>query len=168
MPTSDPVQILLAHNHWATRNVLDACATLTDDQLDRPFDMGLKTIRATMTHVLGAMRGWGDLLAQRDQRERLESGGPLTTVGMLELLDEIAADILASTENKPLDEELSAERGGKTYTFTRAAVITHVTTHGMHHRAQAVNMLRHLGVDPVPPSSVIEWVFAVDTPDALA
>jgi uncharacterized damage-inducible protein DinB len=164
MPSSDPVQILLAHNHWATRNVLDACAKLTDAQLDREFEMGLKTLRATMTHVLGAMRGWGDLLAQRDQpRQRLEAQGPFTPVQLLELLDEIGADILASIENKPLDEQLSGERAGKTYTFTRGAVITHVTTHAMHHRAQAINMLRHLGVDPLPPSSVMEWVFMVDT-----
>jgi len=163
MPSSDPVQILLAHNHWATRSVLDACAKLSDDQLDREFDMGLKTIRATMTHVLGAMRGWGDLLAQRDQRDRLEADDARSPVHLLELLDEIGADILASIENKPLNEMLSGERGGKTYSFTRGAVLTHVTTHGMHHRAQALNMLRHLGVDPVPPSSVMEWVFMVDT-----
>ncbi len=163
MPASDPVQILLAHNHWATRNILDACAKLPGEQLDREFDMGLKTLRATMTHVLGAMRGWGDLLAQRDQqRGRLEAEGPHSPVQLLELLDQIGADILASIEGKPLDELLSGERGGKTYTFTRGAVITHVTTHGMHHRAQAINMLKHLGIDPVPPSSVMEWVFMVD------
>ncbi len=162
MPASDPVQILLAHNHWATRNILDACAKLSDDQLDREFDMGLKTVRATMTHVLGAMRGWGDLLAQRAQSERLESSGPMTPVQLLELLDQIGADILASIENKPLDEQLSGERAGKSYTFTRGAILTHVTTHAVHHRAQAINMLRHLGVDPLPPSSVMEWVFMVD------
>jgi uncharacterized damage-inducible protein DinB len=27
----------------------------------------------------------------------------------------------------------------------------------MHHRAQCLNMLRHLGVTPLPPSSVTEW-----------
>lgn len=162
MPTSDPVQILLAHNHWATRNILDACAKLSDQQLDRPFEMGLGSLRATLTHVLSAMRGWGDLLAQRPQRDRLEAQGPMTPVQMLETLDELGADILASTENKPLDEELSGERGGKTYTFTRGAVLTHLTTHAMHHRAQALNMLRHLGVDPLPPSSVLEWIFMVD------
>lgn len=162
MPSSDPIHILLAHNHWATRNVLDACAKLTDEQLDREFEMGLNTVRATMTHVLGAMRGWGDLLAQREQRDRLESQGPMTPVQMLESLDELGADILASIDSKPLDEQLSGERGGKTYTFTRGAVLTHVTTHGMHHRAQVINMLRHLGVEPVPPSSVMEWVFMVD------
>jgi len=39
-------------------------------------------------------------------------------------------------------------------------VITHVTTHGMHHRAQCLNMLRHVGVNPLPQSSVLQWMLA--------
>jgi uncharacterized damage-inducible protein DinB len=38
-----------------------------------------------------------------------------------------------------------------------------VTTHAMHHRAQCLNMLRHLGVTPLPPSSVAEWTWLADT-----
>ena len=48
------------------------------------------------------------------------------------------------------------------FTFARGAVITHVTTHGMHHRAQCLNMLRQLGVEQLPPSAVVEWVFMAD------
>jgi uncharacterized damage-inducible protein DinB len=48
-------------------------------------------------------------------------------------------------------------RDGRTVHMTRGAVLTHVTTHGMHHRAQCLNMLRHLGLSPLPPSSVTEW-----------
>ncbi len=57
-----------------------------------------------------------------------------------------------------MDEPFTRERGGKNYTFTRAEVVTHITTHGVHHRAQAINMLRRLGVEKMPPSSVMEWV----------
>jgi uncharacterized damage-inducible protein DinB len=42
------------------------------------------------------------------------------------------------------------------------AILTHATTHGMHHRAQCLNMLRHLGVTPLPQSSVIEWTWTAD------
>ena len=50
-------------------------------------------------------------------------------------------------------------RDGRTADFTRGAILTHVTTHAMHHRAQCLNMLRHLGVTPLPPSSVTEWTW---------
>jgi uncharacterized damage-inducible protein DinB len=47
--------------------------------------------------------------------------------------------------------------------MTRGAVLAHVTTHGTHHRAQCLNMLRRLGVNPLPPSSVAEWTWMGDT-----
>ena len=43
--------------------------------------------------------------------------------------------------------------------MTRGATIVHVTTHGTHHRAQCLNILRQLGVTPLPPSSVAEWTW---------
>lgn len=162
MPASDPVLILLAHDHWATRNLLDACAKLPDAALDKPFDIGLGSLRATMTHIVGVLGRWGDLLAGRETRERLENTGPHSVVHLLELLDQFAADILDTAESHPVGEIVSGVRAGKPYAFSRGAVLTHVTTHAVHHRAQALNMLRHLGVRPLPPSSVMEWVDAVD------
>ena len=46
---------------------------------------------------------------------------------------------------------------GSTIQFTRAAAMVHVTTHGMHHRAQALNMLRHLGVKQDQDFDPVEW-----------
>ena len=45
----------------------------------------------------------------------------------------------------------------------RGGVLTHVMTHGMHHRAQCLNMFRQLGVKG-PPSAVVEWMLMVDNP----
>jgi uncharacterized damage-inducible protein DinB len=164
MPTSDPVEILLTQNRWATRNLLEACSTLTAEQFHQAFDMGPGSLHDTMLHILGAMRGWGDLLGGREQRERLEAQEPRTPDDMLVLLDELADDIEASARAHPLDELVTGERGGRTFTFTRGGVLTHVTTHGMHHRAQCLNMLRQLGVDTMPPSAVVEWILMADSP----
>jgi uncharacterized damage-inducible protein DinB len=65
MPTSDPLDILLAHDRWATRNILDACSKLSDEQFHQRFEMGPGSLHDTITHVLAAMRLWGDLLASR-------------------------------------------------------------------------------------------------------
>ena len=40
MATSDPIEILLAHNQWATRQILEACAKLTPQQFHQRFEMG--------------------------------------------------------------------------------------------------------------------------------
>jgi uncharacterized damage-inducible protein DinB len=53
-------------------------------------------------------------------------------------------------------------RDGRTIELTRGAVLAQVVTHGMHHRAQCLNMLRQLGVTPLPASSVVEWAVMGD------
>jgi uncharacterized damage-inducible protein DinB len=107
------------------------------------------------------------MLAGREQRPRLE-GERRSVDELRRLLDEISDDLEASLAAHPLDGEVTGSRGGRTYTFTRGGVITHVMTHGMHHRAQCLNMLRQLDVDPLPPSAVVEWILMVDAPDAVA
>ena len=156
MACSDPVEILVSHNQWSTRQIFDACENLTQEQMEQPFDIGPGSLKKTLVHILGAMQGWGDMLAGREQRPRLEIENH-SLMSMKSLLKQLSEDILASTQNHSVNEAVTGERGGRSYTFKRGAVITHLMTHGMHHRAQCLNMLRHLGVDPLPHSSILEW-----------
>src|SRR4051794_35638663 len=75
MPESDPLQILLDHDRWATGRVLDACAKLPAEQFHQRFDIGPGSLHDTLTHVVGAMRTWTDTLAGTDPRPRLETDG---------------------------------------------------------------------------------------------
>jgi uncharacterized damage-inducible protein DinB len=163
MPTGDPLTILLVQNRWATKNLLDSCRELSEEQFHRRFEMGCGSLHDNLTHVIAAMRGWGDLLAGREQRERLdEDGRHRTPDELLALLAEISDDLEASAHAHPVDELVTGSRGERTYTFARGGVVTHVTTHGMHHRAQCLNMLRQMGVEALPPSAVVEWMVMAD------
>jgi uncharacterized damage-inducible protein DinB len=161
MPTSNPFEILLQHDRWATRNILEACSALTRDQFHQKFEMGPGSLHNTTTHILDAMRIWECVLAGRPVSQPFQ-GTERTPAELLVLLEKTADQFAATARKYPLDETVSREREGKTYTFTRGVVITHVATHGMHHRAQCLNMLRHLGASPLPPSSVTEWSRAVE------
>ena len=56
----------------------------------------------------------------------------------------------------------------KRYTFTRGTVLVHLCTHGTHHRAQCLNMLRHLNVprlsDKLPDPSAVDWQAETESP----
>ena len=158
MSAANPLDILLDHDHWATRQILLACQNLAPEQFAQKFDMGPGSLQATTTHIIGAMRRWNDSLAQREIAPRIDqSGVAYTPAQLLPLLEQAATELKAEAARIPLDQTLSRTFEGKTFTFTRAVVITQVTTHAMHHRAQCLNMLKQLGVKPLPPSSVIEW-----------
>ena len=162
MAEGDLLQILLSHDRWATVQVLDACDGLSDEQFHRRFDIGPGSLHDTLTHVVGAMRAWTETLAGAEPRPRLEGDGQRRTPGqLLALLEESWRDFAAEARRRPLGEMVTRRtRDGRTLQLTRAAAVAQVATHGMHHRAQCLNMLKQLGVNPLPPSSVAEWTWA--------
>ena len=168
MPLSDPLQILLSHDRWATGLMLEACSKLTEDQFHRRFEIGHGSLHDTLAHMIAALRALTDTLAGAQPRPRLEDDGQRRTPAELRwLLDESYPPFTAEAGRRPLDEVVSRRtRDGRLLTMTRGAAFVHVTTHGTHHRAQCLNMLRQLGVKSFPPSSVAEWTWSgegVDT-----
>jgi uncharacterized damage-inducible protein DinB len=163
MAASDPQAILLAHDRWATRNILEACSKLTHEQFHKRFEMGPGSLHDTTTHILGAMRAWTQILMGEQPGPRLEAGGQRSVAELLQLLEQCADAFSAEIRRLPLDQTVSRTREGITRTFTRGAVLVQVTTHAMHHRAQCLNMLRHVGVSPLPPSSAVEWTWLADS-----
>ena len=161
MPTSNPLDIMLKHDRWATRLILEKCASLSDEQFNRKFEMGPGSLHATITHMFAAQRFWGDLLAGREQRPRLENSGQRTPAQLMELQDEVAGEYDAAAVAYPLEEIVYRVRDGKTFGLARgggdACGYTWNASSG-----QCLNMLRQLGVSPLPPSSVAEWTFMAD------
>ncbi len=160
MSMTDPVRISLAHDAWATGGLLKACEGISTEDFHRRFEMGVGSLHDTVLHILGAMRTWEDTLrGTAPLRERLE--GKVRTIGELwGLHGEVTGAFAGAALERPLEEEVRRERGRKVWVFTRAVVVMHVVSHGMHHRAQGLNMLRQVGVRELPRSSVVEWSWA--------
>src|SRR5688500_6839951 len=165
MPQGDVLQILLSHDKWASERLLDACAALSEEKFHRRFDIGPGSLHDTLTHVAAAIRALTDTLAGAEPRPRLDSDGERRTQEQLRsLLKESWRELAAQAVRRPLDEMVTRRlRDGRTLTMTRGAAVVHVATHGTHHRAQCLNMLKQLGVKPLPPSSVAEWTWLGDT-----
>jgi uncharacterized damage-inducible protein DinB len=164
-PLSDPFDILRAHDRWATHIVLDRCERLTPEQFATPFPIGPGEsggLRATLTHIVGAMRRWADRIGAKELRPFLQADAA-TVASLRADLDAASAELGAlfplvrAEPNRPVT--LTFE--GKAYQFTTAAAMLHVLTHGHYHRAQCLNMLRHLNVpgvsDKLPDLDVIDW-----------
>lgn len=148
------LDILLRHDRWATERLLDACANLNDIQLDAPFEIGFGTLRNTLTHLIDVIGFWTAGVTGAERADRLPQ---TTTVAELKTIFAAKYDAFEKLITATPD-------GGRWHAetptrFTEAPAVSiacHVITHSMHHRAQALNILRHLGVDR-PPSGVHEW-----------
>jgi caffeoyl-CoA O-methyltransferase len=163
---SDPLDILLRHDAYATREVLRACSGLTDEQWHRRFEIGPGSLHDALTHVVGAMLRWADRIdgPPTELRPSIEGIARRTPAELLALLDAAESGLAASADRaraRGLGTEFDVTLAGKTHRFTLGAALVHVTTHGMHHRAQCLNMLRHLGVpgisDRLPEIDPLDW-----------
>ncbi len=61
----DLLDRLLDHDCWATTALLDLSRGLTDAQLDRSFDVGHGTLRATLEHMIFYIEFWTASMAGR-------------------------------------------------------------------------------------------------------
>ena len=65
---------LFEHNNWANLKIVEACSTLTDEQLDAPPQSATEgSIRNTLLHLVSAQYGYLRLLTLpvEERRDRL-------------------------------------------------------------------------------------------------
>jgi uncharacterized damage-inducible protein DinB len=156
----DLLDRLLGHDHWTTRELLLRSQHLTDEQLDRPFPIGHATLRATCEHMIWNIEVWTDLICLRPRRPH---PGPdaTTPARYIERLDASYAEFAAvarriQSEGRLDDTFLdTVETPPVPHTF--GAGIAHVITHSMHHRAQVLNIMRHLGITDLIEGDALSW-----------
>ncbi len=158
----DLLDRLLGHDAWTTRQILGLCESLTDAQLDREFDIGHRSVRATLAHLIWNMEAWSGMMAAGfDLPEAREIAKRRTIPEMTARLDRAAAilsQVARSVSQRggwddEWDDPLDDPPTRKTY----GGAIAHIITHSMHHRAQLLYLLRLLGVPNLPEGDVLSW-----------
>jgi uncharacterized damage-inducible protein DinB len=156
----DLLDRLLGHDRWTTAQLLERCRELQLEQWTQSFDLGHETLAATFEHMLGNVRVWTDLMAERPIQPSAEEA--LTTVDLV-----LAAWQRAYTDFATLARRIADERRWdasyvdvlddpprpKSYGGT----IAHVITHNMHHRSEIIHMLTRLGLAHVLEGDVLSW-----------
>jgi len=157
----DLLDRFLQHDAWTTRQLLEICATLSGELLDNEFDIGHRTLRATLHHIISNMEIWTSLMAE----QVFERPTDQTISGLFRRLS-AAETHLRSIARRTADanawNELwidSLDDPPRQKSFGTA--IAHVVSHSMHHRAQLLYMLRQTGVTPLPEGDVFSWEAAI-------
>jgi uncharacterized damage-inducible protein DinB len=157
----DILDRLLGHDAWTTHQLLLRCRELTDEQLDRRFDIGDRSLRETFQHVIENMEIWTDLMAERPVRRAAAPEGAPSVDRLLSRLS-LAAKDLAEVSRRIRDEgrldgmyrdTLEEPPTSKPFGGT----IVHVITHSMHHRAQALYLMEQLGLTNLPEGDALGW-----------
>jgi uncharacterized damage-inducible protein DinB len=148
---------LLGHDSWTTRKLLLLCQRLTDEQLDREFDIAHRTVRATLEHIIGNVEAWSDLMAGRPIR--VDKGRSVSE--LIDRFDRAANDLAEISKSVAKrdgwDESWTDPVESPPVARTFGGSIAHVITHSMHHRAQLLYMMRRLEVEGLPEGDVLSW-----------
>jgi uncharacterized damage-inducible protein DinB len=168
------VRRLHEHRMWVNHRLLEAVRQLSDEQLRQPFPIGQGSAWKTLTYLLAAEFIW--LQALLGNESPVMPGdvpgklpGNQEGEGAIGSLDELASrweeldqrwnvylGTLTSEDLAEMVYKTSTSSGfGKRHGTRRADVLLHVCTHAQYTTAQLMNMLRQLGVTPIPDMMLI-------------
>ena len=156
----DLLDRLLGHDAWTTRQLIARCRELSEEQLDRQFDIGHRSIRATLHHIIFNMEAWSALMSGVAFRGTTSPGedSMLRLTGRLDLAaDRLAGVAKAIAARGAWDQRWLDVLDDPPTEKTYGGAIAHVITHSMHHRAQLLYMLRRLGVKDLPEGDALSW-----------
>ena len=159
----DLLDLLLDHDHWATRQLLDACGALPDAQLDQPFDIGHRTLRATFVHVIRNLPFWTAFLDGRQPEEPSEEGAALAE---LTGEHERGYAAFASAARRLRDEgrlgETFQDHYGVRKSFGGTALM--VIEHNAEHRTEILHILQRLNAPDQPEVDLGVWEYELLNP----
>lgn len=158
------ISIMLESNAWATGVLLESCGGLSPEQFHRRFEIGPGSIHDTLRHVIGAMLRWADRIGGTPLRPSIEVPEKRSSIAELREALKLAVQDLRATVDRVSAAGAWHETieftipDVTTYRFSRAAALVHVVTHGVHHRAQVMNMRRQLGLPSLEVDlDPVEW-----------
>lgn len=150
---------LFEHNNWANLQIIQACAALSDEQLDaEPLSATKGSIRETLSHFVASQRGYLSLLTLpveerptgRPAYDELEESARLS--------GEEFVSLAKGESGVPLEARLQTRDG---YFVEPWVVMLQAINHATEHREQIKSMLSALGVTP-PEIDGWDYGLAVD------
>jgi len=168
------IRRLHEHRLHVNRLLLDAVSALGDEDLRRTYDIGQGSVWRTLLHLYGAEYVWlgallgeertltpGDVPGELPGNQRGE-GGAHSVAELRDRWEELESrwqEFLDRLTPESLDEtvfRVSTSSGhGRRLAVRRSDILLHLSLHAQYTTAQAMNMLRRLGVSPLPDPMLI-------------
>lgn len=158
------VQRYFAYHDWAMAEVMTAMQQLTEATLDRPFEMGMGSLRMNLQHMIDAERWW--LRNYREELAAFPRGEESRSLAeMQQLFLEVRSErnsFIADLDANAADRIVRVTPGGPVLCFRVLESLLQLCGHATHHRAQCLNMLRQLEMPPLALDFIV-WYRETET-----
>ncbi len=136
------------HNTWANLRLLNACESLTDEQLDATATGTRGAIRDTLVHIVKAEQRYLASLTGQPREEPLERK-PFTGIADLRERAQHSGEGLAEVAARALsDGIIETTWQGQTTHVKVSTLLIQAINHGAEHRSHINTILTQLGIEP--------------------
>jgi uncharacterized damage-inducible protein DinB len=144
--TENIIEKLFEHNNWANMQIIQACAALSDEQLDaEPQSVTKGNIRSTLMHLVSSQRGYLALLTLPVE-ERLRGAPAITDLQeSARVSGEGLLALIREQTGKFPQTQLQTTDG---FYVEPWVVMVQIINHATEHREQIKSMLSALGATP--------------------
>ncbi|HND47837.1 MAG TPA: DinB family protein [Anaerolineales bacterium] len=153
----DILDRLIAHDTWTTQQLLKACETLSDDLLDKEFDMDHRSLRETFLHMIENLETWTDLIHERPVQEKQGNSIPELRQRLVNASREFTNLARQIGRENRFDDSFWDVLDNPPRLKTFGGAIGHVLTHNMHHRAQIMYLMEKVGLQDHIEGDLLSW-----------
>lgn len=144
----DVLDRLLDYDLWATNQLLDLCRPLRDAQLDQDFDIGHRTLRATLDHMIFNVEAWTSEIDGRPIERETDASSLAVLAARHERAQADFAALARHTRDEDRLESTFTDGWGEQMRYGGA--IVHVILHSQEHRSEILHILQRLGLSDLP------------------
>lgn len=159
--TTNFLEKLFEHNHWANLQIIQACLALTDEQLDaEPTSATYGSIRSTLLHYLTSQLDYLRMLTVPvEERARVDT--PDVTFDEVESAAIYSGEALIAfaRDTAPTFTEVQIQQPDG-YLVEPWVIMVQALKHADEHREQIKSMLTALGITP---PRIDGWMYGRDT-----
>lgn len=135
---------LFDYNHWANARILDAAASLTQEQLFRQHGQSWGSVHGLLVHMMSAEWIWLSRWQGVSPKAMLDPAD-YPTLQVLrhhwsELESELRIFVAAQTEESLQHPIAYTNTKGKSFTLPLWQLMAHLGNHGTHHRGELAAM----------------------------
>lgn len=135
------------YNLWANLRILNACANLSNEQLDATARGTFGSVRETLLHLFGSEEGYARSLTGTSPTPAFKAYTTFPGFDELRRRAELSGKALISVaEQGNLDRVLHLDGG--TYDATAMVILIQAINHAIDHRSQIATLLSLLDIDP--------------------
>ncbi len=152
---TEALDLVLRHNAWANRYLIDFCAKLDPAALNRATPGTYGTLLETIQHIVSGEQWYISLLSGEKIGASVDEKVPRPFAELLDIASRTGERAVALAARDDPDREIRVD--GKPW--TAGVIYAQFVHHGNEHRGQVKSIL---GANGIEPPGVSAWGFAMD------